>query len=589
VVLLIVLVVVVMLALGAFTFTQLMVMEGSGAKNYGRLVQAREAADGGVHYVAAVLADQKRYGVLGLGLYDNAELFRDVAVSEVTPGDPSGGSWFSVVAPRDDELARGGESIRFGLVDESARLNVNGWLYIAALIGNSPSGQSTTTGAVGSSTTSQSNSLLYLPNMTRDIADAMLDWVDPDDDPRPYGAEGGDYGVRDPPYKARNGAMATLDELLLIRGVTPRLLYGEDANLNGVLDPNEDDGERSYPKDNADGVLDRGWLTYLSVYSHDSNTDKFGRTRIDLNSQDVEALYNQLRLEPDFDDEHARFIVAYRLFGAAPAGGQGPSDTHGTGGGSGTGSGTGSAKGTTGSRTGTRSASDSNASAADASQNEGNASGSQTNNVESRSKIVAGFDASRGGDTQFQSPLDLIDAVVEARLADSETTERIESPFQMDQASIDALIDRTTIWSVADWVGQLNVNTAPRESLLALPGLTEDRVDAIISARARRDGDSGQIFNGGLAWLLTDGVMTLAEFKALETYITGRGQVFRVQVIGYSEGYGNVSRVDAMIDMTGSAPRIRLWRDLTSLGGGATLRRLATDQGSLNVRPNASR
>ena len=32
-------------------------------------------------------------------------------------------------------------------------------------------------------------------------------------------------------------------EVLLVNGATPELLYGEDWNLNGRLDPNENDGE----------------------------------------------------------------------------------------------------------------------------------------------------------------------------------------------------------------------------------------------------------------------------------------------------------------------------------------------------------
>ena len=43
------------------------------------------------------------------------------------------------------------------------------------------------------------------------------------------------------------------EELALVNGATYEVLYGEDANMNGVLDPNEDDGEESAPTDNSDG------------------------------------------------------------------------------------------------------------------------------------------------------------------------------------------------------------------------------------------------------------------------------------------------------------------------------------------------
>ena len=69
------------------------------------------------------------------------------------------------------------------------------------------------------------------------------------------------------PYLARNGPFKTLRELLLVRGVTEALFYGEDTNLNGRLDYNERDGDESYPVDNGDYVLNKGWAAYLTCYS----------------------------------------------------------------------------------------------------------------------------------------------------------------------------------------------------------------------------------------------------------------------------------------------------------------------------------
>ena len=42
-------------------------------------------------------------------------------------------------------------------------------------------------------------------------------------------------------------AAALLDELLLLRGVTPEFLFGEDLDRNGLLGPNEDDGDATAP------------------------------------------------------------------------------------------------------------------------------------------------------------------------------------------------------------------------------------------------------------------------------------------------------------------------------------------------------
>jgi hypothetical protein len=100
---------------------------------------------------------------------------------------------------------------------------------------------------------------------------ALLDWLDEDGDPRVGGAESEDYyNLLEPGYYAKNGPIDTLEELLLVKGFSAGVLYGEDVNRNGLLDPNEDDGDASFPfYDNSDGVLDRGIAPYLTVWSRE--------------------------------------------------------------------------------------------------------------------------------------------------------------------------------------------------------------------------------------------------------------------------------------------------------------------------------
>jgi hypothetical protein len=47
-----------------------------------------------------------------------------------------------------------------------------------------------------------------------------------------------------------------VDEVRLVYGATLEILYGEDVNRNGILDPNENDGDVTLPLDNADGRID---------------------------------------------------------------------------------------------------------------------------------------------------------------------------------------------------------------------------------------------------------------------------------------------------------------------------------------------
>jgi len=58
------------------------------------------------------------------------------------------------------------------------------------------------------------------------IVDSILDWIDIDKLPHANGAEDEYYQSLTPPYLAKNKPMDLLEELLLVRGVTPDYYYG---------------------------------------------------------------------------------------------------------------------------------------------------------------------------------------------------------------------------------------------------------------------------------------------------------------------------------------------------------------------------
>ena len=59
------------------------------------------------------------------------------------------------------------------------------------------------------------------PEEVEIIGDSILDWRDEDDMPRANGAESPDYASLPHPVKPRNGKLASIDELLSVKGVTP--------------------------------------------------------------------------------------------------------------------------------------------------------------------------------------------------------------------------------------------------------------------------------------------------------------------------------------------------------------------------------
>lgn len=66
------------------------------------------------------------------------------------------------------------------------------------------------------------------------IVDAILDWKDSDSDARLKGAETAYYMSLPNPYKAKNKDLETLEELALVKGIRPDLLYG-DTRRKGMI------------------------------------------------------------------------------------------------------------------------------------------------------------------------------------------------------------------------------------------------------------------------------------------------------------------------------------------------------------------
>ncbi len=66
-------------------------------------------------------------------------------------------------------------------------------------------------------------------NIAGELTDSYLDWIDYDDEIRPQGAEG-DYYKRKYKRLPHNQPLATLSELLLIKGFTREMLFGQKEN-----------------------------------------------------------------------------------------------------------------------------------------------------------------------------------------------------------------------------------------------------------------------------------------------------------------------------------------------------------------------
>ncbi|VAX22926.1 General secretion pathway protein K [hydrothermal vent metagenome] len=66
--------------------------------------------------------------------------------------------------------------------------------------------------------------LLRRLEINEGIADSLVDWMDINSEPRPDGAEDGYYSSLKNPYRAKNAKLDSVDELLLVRGFTPKVM-----------------------------------------------------------------------------------------------------------------------------------------------------------------------------------------------------------------------------------------------------------------------------------------------------------------------------------------------------------------------------
>jgi hypothetical protein len=327
-------------------------------------------------------------------------------------------------------------------------------------------------------------------------------------------------------------------------------LFGEDANRNGLLDPNEDDGEATYPPDNADGRLNPGWAAFLSVHSRESNLRSDGAPKININQSLLTVLYDELKEE--FDEDIARFVVAYRLKGSVNV--EEIEDE--------------SNKNSTGDAETDEALEDIAEGIA-----KGIASGSTEDPV-----TRGGMDLSAGATYEFYSVYDLIDAEVEVETIDgnSTTTETLVSPWLSNGGdfaeSLKFLVESFTTRDAEIIEGRININQARVECLYGLPDMPPELAEAIVAAAPvvadGQDVTSLLANRATTGWLLMEGLTDQTTLRRVDRYVTARGGVYRVNSVGHFDRGGPIARVEAVIDSTQFPPRVVFQRDLMHLGPG---------------------
>ncbi|HAO78595.1 MAG TPA: hypothetical protein DCQ92_06385 [Verrucomicrobia subdivision 3 bacterium] len=212
----------------ALYFANTMTYELRASDNRVSGIMADQAIEGAARYVSLVLLNYATNGAM-----PDSSQFKCEAV-------PVGDAKFWLIG-RDPNEGNSTEPY-FGLVDEGGKLNLNNV---------------------------STNVFQFLPNITSDFADAIMDWRGTN------GVVSLDYTSLG--YAPKYAPFETVDELRLVYGATVDMLAGEDLNRNGVLDTNEKDL-------NSNGELDPGLFEYVTVYTREPNFHADGSSLTNVNT-----------------------------------------------------------------------------------------------------------------------------------------------------------------------------------------------------------------------------------------------------------------------------------------------------------------
>lgn len=130
-----------------------------------------------------------------------------------------------------------------------------------------------------------------------EVSDSIQDWIDADDNVRPAGAESDYYQGLNPAYYAKNAPMDDIEELQLVKGVTPLMFKGGTAT--NVDSPFQ---HHKLGFGNAPGQAEDYPFGLRDVFT------PYSSGKINVNTADA----NVLACIPGMDENSAGAILTYR-------------------------------------------------------------------------------------------------------------------------------------------------------------------------------------------------------------------------------------------------------------------------------------
>jgi hypothetical protein len=492
-----VLVVISILSYSAYEFAHWIEVETETAMVQGRQTQTRYLAESGQAFIEAI-ERLRRQGQQVPLLDNNSDLFDGIAISleakeagdeSAATAEPEGRMTIRASIPSSESSKGSGptsstENVQFGTESEAARIHVNVWFLRDAK--------------------SLESALLALPAATKERVAAVLDWLDADDVKREGGAEREEYEKLEPAIVPRNGLLESLDELLLVQGMTPAVFFGEDANRNGLLDPEENDGEQQSPMDDEDGELDPGWKDFLTLWSVEPNVDRKGLPKIRLHEPDLGKLYSQI--EREFSTEWAQWIISARVLGTA----------------------------------------------------------GMFREPVSPEVVPPEMGPFRFGSTLDLVDARVV-GIYQGKTVDKESPLRSSEGDFREQ--LEKVMDRLTVEWEPQVQGRLDVTSARMESLSLLKSLSEEERKKIVDSRppigvprnssAETSANDDRQPRGTNAWLLTGGILPKETLRFIERDICSTSHVIRFETAGRMLGQRQGHRLEIVLDTGVMPPRVR--------------------------------
>jgi type II secretory pathway component PulK len=269
-----VLVIVLMICLGLVVlvlyFAESINSELQASANRVGEIEAKQAVEAGIRYAAYILNNYAIDGVVpdnGVPPEQTTYYYSGTLEAGDQVGDQAGDPQFWFIG-RDVNNLPAADPI-FCLVDECSKLNLN--TVTATMLDQLP-----------------------MVNMTDEFSQAIVAWRTRQSQANSTAASN-TYSSLDPPRLNKGAPFESTFELRLVYGATLDLLFGEDTNLNGAMDPNENDGDLSPPHDNQDGMLQPGLFEYVTAFSNQPTTTHTGGARVNItNLTFTNANYNRL-------------------------------------------------------------------------------------------------------------------------------------------------------------------------------------------------------------------------------------------------------------------------------------------------------